>query len=771
MRDSLLPPTMPPSPSSPGLNVIALISGGKDSLYSILHCIRNGHKVVALANLHPPEQPDTDAEEDIDSFMYQTIGHSVIPLYESALDIPLYRAPITGGAIDTSRIYRHDAADQSAEPATQPGSEHSIDETESLVPLLRRIRHAHPEADAVSAGAILSTYQRTRIENVAARLGLVPLAWLWMYPVLPPPAARTADPMAVSEAGLLEDMAGCGCDARIIKVASGGLDEGYLWGSVSGAGDAGRVLRKKIVRGVGRFAAREDVRGAVVGEGGEYETLAVDGPGFLWKRRIEIENREVGIAEGGVAYLRLSGAKCVSKAEDEMVSRLEDVRRPQLLDAGFAGALEEVSSIHSVSGEGQAVEVRDTTPSPAWSIREPHHRKTSSTWTISNLVAPEAGPDAADQMSGIVTKVKAVLKTTTHSTDDIVFATVLLRSTSDFTHMNDIYVSLFKKPNPPARVTVACGDTLPSNVKVMVSFVVDLGPRSSRQGLHVQSRSYWAPANIGPYSQAMSISLRGDSRIVHVAGQIPLEPASMEIASLGGESWVEDFCLRAVLSLQHLWRIGAAMSVRWWCGGVAFLAGGRQEKIQTQVRVAWDLWRKVHTPVGDGIDEEEDGPQLDVWDIKYGRQTEEVVSSAGGLALPDFAVLEGEPRTTISPFLAVQVDALPRGSDIEWQGLGAVCGRVMLENKEDSVSATMDGRYRHTGLEFGVSTAKSLEESLREVMDGYCQGKAVVQAVLYTTQPVPEGLWAGQVVPCRSVWGREGRRLAAGVVLQEEVGL
>ena len=36
------------------LNVVCLISGGKDSLFSILHCKKNGHNVVALANLHPP---------------------------------------------------------------------------------------------------------------------------------------------------------------------------------------------------------------------------------------------------------------------------------------------------------------------------------------------------------------------------------------------------------------------------------------------------------------------------------------------------------------------------------------------------------------------------------------------------------------------------------------------------------------------------------------------------------------------------------------------
>ncbi|KAJ6055424.1 hypothetical protein N7444_004522 [Penicillium canescens] len=211
-------------PQATGLNVIALISGGKDSLYSILHCIRNGHKVVALANLYPEPSPSTqndEEDEDIDSFMYQTIGHSIIPLYEQALGIPLYRQAIKGNAVDTSRIYKNTTATTTT--ATNTNGPDETDETESLVPLLTRIQQAHPEANAVSAGAILSTYQRTRIENIAGRLGLTPLAWLWMYPSLPAPGARLADSLAVAQAGLLEDMAAVGCDARIIKVASGGI--------------------------------------------------------------------------------------------------------------------------------------------------------------------------------------------------------------------------------------------------------------------------------------------------------------------------------------------------------------------------------------------------------------------------------------------------------------------------------------------------------------------------------------------------------------------
>ena len=42
--------------ASESLNVIALISGGKDSFFSLLHCIENGHRIVALANLFPQDE-------------------------------------------------------------------------------------------------------------------------------------------------------------------------------------------------------------------------------------------------------------------------------------------------------------------------------------------------------------------------------------------------------------------------------------------------------------------------------------------------------------------------------------------------------------------------------------------------------------------------------------------------------------------------------------------------------------------------------------------
>jgi diphthine-ammonia ligase len=371
-------------------------------------------------------------------------------------------------------------------------------------------------------------------------------------------------------------------------------------------------------------------------------------------------------------------------------------------------------------------------------------------------------------MRGIARKVEQILGSFDHaesgprSTDDIVFATVLLNSMADFGSMNDVYVSMFDKPNPPARATVACGDRLPSNVKVMISFAIDLGARERRQGLHVQSRSYWAPANIGPYSQAMSVPLQNATRLVYIAGQIPLDPASMNMAQVQGP-WHEGYRLRALLALQHLWRIGEAMQVDWWLGAVAYLTG--EEHTDAQAQVAWRLWEKMHALPDNEDDDDDEGPQLDAWDIKYGRRTEDptdVIVSG----LPKFTALV-ESTTSIPPFLAVQVDQLPRGSDIEWQGLGSRCEQAKQDIKGATASTTVDGQFKYTSIEIDAgSSIDIVEQSLRPVIETHCRDSNLSQAVLYTTHSVSETSWPGQVIPCRSVWGREGRRLSAGVVLQ-----
>lgn len=753
------------------LNVIALISGGKDSLYSLLHSLRNGDKIVALANLYPPPPANTRSDENVDedgieegdvnSFMYQTIGHQVIPLYEEALGIPLYRGIIRGGAVDGGVVYGSGTAGNGNGNAAE-------DETESLIPLLQRIKEAHPEANALSAGAILSTYQRTRVENVAARLGLIPVAWLWMYPVLSDPEERKGNgPAAVM--GLLEDMAAVGCEARVIKVASGGLDESVLWGDVaeSEGGPGGTKMRGRVLRGVRRFAEPKDLRGAVLGEGGEYETLALDGPGFLWKRRIVVDTVEVKRGEGGVGYLRLRGARCVDKEFDDGIG-LERVRRPGLLDEAFEGALGELlaSGNEDKPGEAGGLGLEDS----HWEESGVVETGNGGLRTVSNITASEAGPGAGEQMEGIANKVKTTLASGNRASDDIVFATVLLHSMDDFTTVNDVYSQLFKKPNPPARATVACGNCLPEGVRVMVSIVVDLGPQDQRRGLHVQSRSYWGPANIGPYSQAMSVPIPLNSgQLVYVAGQIPLESASMELASRSPETvqtWFENFSLRAVLSLQHMWRIGVAMNVDWWLGAVAFLTG---DCIDTKARVAWSVWKKLHTRPEEM---EEDEPVLDAWDIKYGRRGDELPSKPAESNLPNFSVVLSDMTHPIPPFFAVHVEQLPRGSDIEWQGMG--CQREIMTVAAGEMDAgrridTILDSLIYTGIEIGTDQSGSLLDHLQTIIDAYCRhSKPTSHAVIYTTCALPGGFWPGLIVPCKAIWGQEGRRLTAGVILQKD---
>ncbi|PWY93457.1 adenine nucleotide alpha hydrolases-like protein [Aspergillus sclerotioniger CBS 115572] len=715
----------PPLPKSPtSLNVIALISGGKDSLYSILHCIRNGHKVVALGNLHPPSRRTNNVkneeefeEEDLDSFMYQTIGHSIIPQYESALGIPLYRQEIIGSAVDTGRVYR-DQQQQRNQPSSGKGDygegevrEEDADETESLIPLLQRIKAAHPEANAISAGAILSTYQRTRIENVAARMGLVPLAWLWMYPSLPAPLERMGLP---GDAGLLEDMAACGCEARIIKVASGGLDGGFLWGDVSGRDG---LVRRRIVNGMRR---------------------------------------------------------CVDKDGDGDGVTPESVRRPVVLDEAFAGVLE------GVLGDGEKgvmVTGGKEMVKGEWGQLEMLQSTNGGTWVVANITAPEAGPGAEEQMKAIAEKIEAILASTGNgnaprTTADIVFTTVLLHSMADFALMNGIYVSLFKKPNPPARATVACGDSLPEGVKVMVSAVVDLGARDQRQGLHVQSRSYWAPANIGPYSQAMSVPVQGSEHMVYIAGQIPLEPASMEVMGTSPEAltrpWIENYSTRAVLSLQHLWRIGHAMQVDWWLGAVAFLTGG--EHIATQARLAWELWAKMHAREEE--EDEDDGDSgLDVWDIKYGGRAHEQVTGATTPRLPNFEVVQSD--ALVPAFFAVQVEELPRGCDIEWQGLGYRCGELKMAAEETDygrkIAVSTEQNLSYVSIEIDAEQSPSdVESHLQPVLQALPEGSDGSHTIIYTSQPLSRVPFPAQVVPCKSVWGPRGRQLAAGVIVQRQ---
>lgn len=783
------------------LAVIALVSGGKDSFFSLLHCLANGHHIVALANLYPDPAPPSpphpndhphphaagDQTADLNSYMFQTAGHTLVPLYGPLLDLPIYRRPISGTAVNTSKDYLLQPPNRRG--VANDATPNAPDETESLIPLLTSIIAAHPTVNALSTGAILSTYQRTRIESVAQRLGLLPLSWLWQYPTLPVPLP--------SPAGLLRDLAAVGLEARIVKVASGGLDDTFLGENVCDE----RVIRM-LERVMGIFG------GSVLGEGGEYETLVMAGPrGVFAGGRMDWSavDRTVRRGQAGEACLHLDvrDVEGVRRAwEDDGLGDEVDwkdrLARPRLWDVRFDTLLREVEAeVLAADTSGIASLLPRMTPEP-WSVTF-QTTVGAETVSLSNIVCRENDCSVGRQMHAILATLAALLAQHSHTPSrQIVFSTLLLRSMSDFATVNAIYRPFFPHPNPPARVTVACGDALPAGTDIMLSVVLPR-PGAARvvvNGLHVQSRSYWAPANIGPYSQAVAITQPASPphSLVFVAGQIPLIPASMTMLApaVGGESVRGTLTRQTVLALQHLCRVGRAMDVGWWGGGIAFVAGEGERAVIT-ARVAWSAWKQLHrVHCVDELAADDDDEVLDVWDRKYGGRADRWGGEAVPKTLPDFRrVVDPHPPPNGPPFsattdddlvpgfLAVQVAALPLDSAVEWHALGyagACSVRLrsfrVLPGVDCWMGSLVDGVGAVVVVE--VPFGERAVEGLREVMGclgggGKGRGRVVLHTTLYTVMGGGglgvEGVeGVQQVVPCRSIWGRGGREVFAGVV-------
>jgi len=112
--------------------------------------------------------------------------------------------------------------------------------------------------DAVYSGALYSEYQRSRIDEVCRRLGLKSVAPLWHR-----------DPL-----DYMEDVVDLGFRVMVTAVAAEGLDESWL----------GRIVDREMISELADLSERYGINPAF--EGGEAETLVLDGP--IFKKRLEI---------------------------------------------------------------------------------------------------------------------------------------------------------------------------------------------------------------------------------------------------------------------------------------------------------------------------------------------------------------------------------------------------------------------------------------------------------------------------------------------------
>ncbi len=178
--------------------------------------------------------------------------------------------------------------------------------------------------------------------------------------------------------------------------------------------------------------------------------------------------------------------------------------------------------------------------------------------------------------------------------------------------------------------------------------------------------------------------------------------------SLRINSEAPNFTAQTTLSLQHLWRIGTATRVHYWTSGLAFLsrsanpAQTRQKALQ-----AWRAWAIIHQHLPDleSPSDDEDA-ETDIWHQRYGApRTFTTADDHQPGTIPNFDVLTPDSNH-IPPFFAIEVEALPRGCDIEWQALGVRTSKKLSIGQSKLKSAS-DSKMR---LKFGLTTLGNLRK-------------------------------------------------------------
>ncbi|XP_049681086.1 diphthine--ammonia ligase isoform X3 [Accipiter gentilis] len=456
------------------MRVVALISGGKDSCYNMMQCVAAGHQIVALANLRPAE--NTGQTDELDSYMYQTVGHHAIDLYADALDLPLYRGFIKGTSVNTGRVY----------------TTCQQDEVEDLYHLMKLVKDKEG-VEGVSVGAILSDYQRVRVEDVCRRLNLQPLAYLWRR----------------KQEILLKEIISSNIQAIIIKVAAFGLDPDKHLGKTLDQ------MEPDLLELSEKYGVH------VCGEGGEYETFTLDCP--LFKKKIAVDSAKVVVhsadAFAPVAYLRFLKLHLENKGESSGTFMANSCScELSCDDDDIFPSSEEDEPQKSILVLWKSLKhnTLDFTKMFGSSGKSPSGYQWFSGITAHFL--PSKGKNAQEAAREAFSSLRANMTSEGLKLKDIILVHLYMKSMKDFNVINSVYVTQFDLC-PPARVCVEtllpdgvlfCIDCLTHKYDIATDDVL----RDEKLVMHVQSISHWAPASIGPYSQSIKVE---DSEMYHDA--------------------------------------------------------------------------------------------------------------------------------------------------------------------------------------------------------------------------------------------------------------
>ncbi|KAF0461292.1 TIGR00289 family protein [Gigaspora margarita] len=511
------------------------------------------------------------------------------------MGLPLYRREIFGRSLIQDADYKLTIGD----------------ETEDLFELLKEIKESNPDIQGVSVGAILSNYQRVRVENVCSRLGLTPLAYLWRR----------------NQKELLSEMIDAGINAILIKVAAIGLKTTHLGKSI-----------KELYPYLCSLNEKYDVH--ICGEGGEYETFTLDCPLFI--KRLHVENSEIIMhsdnAFAEVAYLQLKKLVVMDKPANIDTTNLVKILA---WSDGFENIL---SNTEIFKGENILENVVpkidiDYIPEMNSDYIDLYTAHANSLYfAISGTTAYnyKGSQTTRSPLNTIEEETRVCMKNLEEKLSklglnwtDAINMNVLIKDMREFGRMNMIYKSFFDI-NPPTRTCIECNLSPPANIQIDLVAIKfrDYSNIKLVNTMHVQSMSYWAPANIGPYSQAKIINNHA-----YIAGQIGLIPASLKFPTpLSLQS-------QTILSLKNLERITSVLELDVWKFSVGCICFVDDDTSFEVVKKAWKYiceWRK------------------------------------------------GENCCNIPPSLYIAVPSLPREAKVEWQVL-LHNGKINRNNYNDDL--------------------------------------------------------------------------------------
>lgn len=199
------------------MRVAVLATGGKDSALALYHVLQEGYTVKCLATVIPLKE---------DSWMFHYPNIQLVDLFAEAAGIPVVKTESSG------------VQDK---------------ELEDLKQLIEKL-----DVEGMVSGAIASSYQKSRLDELCKKLGLKSIAPLWQRDQLE----------------ILNELLKLGFEVVITGVYAHGFDVNWL----------GKKIDESTVEVLKKLNSMYGV--SLVGEGGEYETFVLDAPFF--KKKIKI---------------------------------------------------------------------------------------------------------------------------------------------------------------------------------------------------------------------------------------------------------------------------------------------------------------------------------------------------------------------------------------------------------------------------------------------------------------------------------------------------